>query len=115
MKNLMKFFLNTYELDSSISYDDPDPLVEKMKNEIRTLIEKKGKNVSKVTAEYESYIDSIDVELDDKVLRLTGDDNGTPCIDSLEPPSPGQWGYGKIISTSYIKTEEDLEDFINKL
>ncbi len=115
MKNLMKFFLNSYELDSSISYDDPDPLVEKMKDEICSLIEKKGKNVVNVTAEYEDFIDSIDVKLDDKVLRLTGDDNGTPCIDILELPSPGQWGYGKIISTNYIKNEEDLESFIDKL
>ena len=47
-----------------------------MKDEIRSLIEAKGKNVVDVTAEYEDWIDSIDVKLDDKVLRLTGDDNG---------------------------------------
>ena len=43
MQNLMKFFTNTYELDSSISFEDPDPLVEKMKDEIRNLIQKKRK------------------------------------------------------------------------
>ena len=115
MENLMNFFLNSYELDTTIPYEDPDPVVEKMKDEIRGLIEKKGKNVVDVTAEYEDYIDSIDVKLDDKVLRLTGDDNGTPCIDILELPDPGAWGYGKIISTSYIKNEKDLEDFISNL
>ena len=115
MQNLMKFFMNSYELDSSISFEDPDPLVEKMKDEIRNIIQKKGKNVVEVTAEYEEFIDSIDVKLDDKILRLTGDDNGTPCIDILELPDQGSWGYGKIISTSYIETEKDLEEFINKL
>ena len=49
----------------------------------------------KINSEYEEYIDSIDIELEDKVLRLTGDDNGTPCIDVLELPEPGSWGYGK--------------------
>ena len=115
MKNLMTFFLNSYELDTSIPYEDSDPVVEKMKDEIRSLIEAKGKNVVDVTAEYEDWIDSIDVKLDDKVLRLTGDDNGTPCIDILELPNPGYWGYGKIISTTYIKTEEELQEFIDNI
>ena len=69
----------------------------------------------KINSEYEEYIDSIDIELEDKVLRLTADDNGTPCIDVLELPEPGSWGYGKIISTHYVKTEEDLEKFVNEL
>ena len=45
MENLMNFFLNSYELDTTIPYEDPDPVVEKMKVEIRDLIEKKGKNI----------------------------------------------------------------------
>ena len=35
----MKFFSNDYELDSSISMDEPDPLVQKMENEIKKLLE----------------------------------------------------------------------------
>ena len=115
MENLMKFFSNDYELDSSISLDEPDPLVQKMENEIKELIEDRGLKVVKVSSEYESFIDSIDIELENKVLRLTGDDNGTPCIDVLELPKPGTWGYGKIISTHYIKFEDDLLDFIETL
>lgn len=115
MENLIKFFLNTYELDSSIPLDEEDPLVQKMENEIKSLLEKNDINVVKINSEYEEYIDSIDIELEDKVLRLTADDNGTPCIDVLELPEPGSWGYGKIISTHYVKTEEDLEKFVNEL
>ena len=60
----MKFFSNDYELDSSISMDEPDPLVQKMENEIRKLIEHRGIKVIKVSSEYESFIDSIDIELE---------------------------------------------------
>ena len=59
MENLMKFFSNDYELDSSISLDEPDPLVQKMENEIKELIEDRGLKVVKVSSEYESFIDSI--------------------------------------------------------
>ena len=51
MENLMKFFSNDYELDSSISMDEPDPLVQKMENEIRKLIEDRGIKVIKVSSE----------------------------------------------------------------
>ena len=54
-------------------------------------------------------------ELEDKILRFTGDDNGIPCIDILDLPEPGSWGYGKIISTHYIKFEDDLIDFADSL
>ena len=69
----------------------------------------------KINSTYESFIESIDVELEDKILRFTGDDNGTPCIDILDLPEPGSWGYGKIISTHYIKFEDDLIDFADSL
>lgn len=36
-----------------------------------------------------------DYELENKIVRFTGDDNGTPCIDVLKLPEPGSWGYGK--------------------
>jgi len=111
----MKFFSNDYELDSSIFMDEPDPLVQKMENEIKELIEDRGLKVVKFSSEYESFIDSIDIELENKVLRLTGDYNCTPCIDVLELPKPGTWGYGKIISTHYIKFEDDILDFIDIL
>lgn len=115
MENLMKFFLNSYELDPSIPFDQVDPLVQKIENEIKALLKDSGFKVVKINSEYEDYIDSIDITLEDKVLRLTGDDDGTPCIDVLELPEAGSWGYGKIISTYYVKTEEDLMKFVNEI
>ena len=53
--------------------DEPDPLVQKMENEIKELIETEDLKY-KGYSEYESFIDSIDIELENKVLRLTGDD-----------------------------------------
>jgi hypothetical protein len=115
MENIMKFFNNSYELDPSIPMEEEDPLVGIMENEIKSLLQNKGINVVKITSEYEEYIDSIDIELEDKVLRFTGDDNGTPCIDVVEKLEPGSWGYGKIISTNYINSEEDLDTFVGSL
>tara|TARA_B100000902_G_C26818333_1_gene672651 strand:+ start:214 stop:561 length:348 start_codon:yes stop_codon:yes gene_type:complete len=115
MENIMKFFNNNYELDSSISMDEPDPLVQKIEKEIEQLFVDGGVKVVKINSEYESHIDSIDVELENKIVRFTADDNGSPCIDVLELPEPGSWGYGKIISTHYIKFEDDLIDFVDTL
>ena len=67
MKNIMKFFNNSYELDSSIPMEEEDPLVGIMENEIKSLLQNKGINVVKITSEYEECIDSIDIELEDKV------------------------------------------------
>ncbi len=50
MENLIKFFLNTYELDSSIPLDEEDPLVQKMENEIKSLLEKNDINVVKINS-----------------------------------------------------------------
>ena len=112
----MMFFDNSYELDSSISMDEADPFVTKIETEIKELLENSGLKVVKINSTYyESFIESIDVELEDKILRFTGDDNGTPCIDILDLPEPGSWGYGKIISTHYIKFEDDLIDFADSL
>ena len=63
----MKFFNNSYELDSSIPMEEEDPLVGIMENEIKSLLQNKGINVVKITSEYEECIDSIDIELEDKV------------------------------------------------
>ena len=45
MKNLMTFFLNSYERYIK-PYEDSDPVVEKMKDEIRSLIDQKEKMLS---------------------------------------------------------------------
>lgn len=111
----MKFFSNSYELDPSIPFDEVDPLVQKIENEIKALLENSGIKVVNINSEYEDYIDSIDISLEDKVLRLTGDDDGAPCIDVLELPEAGSWGYGKIISTHYVKTEEDFKNFVKEI
>ena len=34
----MKFFNNNYELDSSISMDEPDPLVQKIENKLNNYL-----------------------------------------------------------------------------
>ena len=115
MENIMKFFNNDYELDLSSSMDKPDPFVQKIENEIEQMFKDSGLKVVKINSEYESMIDSIDIELENKIVRFTGDDNGTPCIDVLKLPEPGSWGYGKIISTHYIKFEDDLLNFIDNL
>jgi len=46
----MKFFNNSYELDSSISMEEEDPLVGIMENEIKSLLQNKGINVVKITS-----------------------------------------------------------------
>ena len=47
MENLMKFFSNDYELDSSISMDETDPLVQKMENVLNSnIVIAKNKNFS---------------------------------------------------------------------
>ena len=38
MENIMKFFNNNYELDSSISMDEPDPLVQKIENKLNNYL-----------------------------------------------------------------------------
>lgn len=38
MENIMKFFNNSYELDSSISMDEPDPLVQKIENKLNNYL-----------------------------------------------------------------------------
>ena len=55
-----------------------------MENEIKSIVEKNDINVVKINSEYEEGIYWLyRFELEDKVLRLTGDDNETPCIDVL--------------------------------
>ncbi len=44
----MKFFNNNYELDSLISMDEPDPLVQKIEKEIQQLFVDGGVKVVKI-------------------------------------------------------------------
>ena len=110
----MMFFEDNYELDERLIEDGlPDPIVQKMEDEIRDLLEKNGIEVLSIDSEYELSIESIDVKLNDMMLRFTGDDEGVPCIDILVPNENNY--YGKIISTHYVKNTNDLISFVEKI
>ena len=53
MENIVKFFKETYELDSSIPMDQDDPLVISMQNEFKGLLEKNGYVVKDAYSEYD--------------------------------------------------------------
>ena len=106
----MKFFTDTYELEPSSNPEEPnDPLVKKMENEIKTLLEDNGYKVQEIYSEYyDGEIHSISLELDDKLIRVTHDDDGVPCIDICD-------SNGDTMYTSHPKSEVDLYDFVKNL
>ena len=47
-------------------------------------------------------------------MEMPKENNKTP-ITKKSKIDQGSWGYGKIISTHYIKFEDDLIDFVDTL
>ena len=108
MENIIKFFKETYELDSSIAMDQDDPLVISMQNEFKGLLEKNGYVVKDAYSEYDEYIHSMSFDLDNnKEIRITHDDDGIPCIDIVIDRD--------IIFTVRPKEEVDLHNFVRDL
>ena len=103
----MSFFKDTYELNESLPFGE-DPQVISMENEFNGLLQENGYIVKNVDYDYfDGIIHNMDFELENKIVRLTHDDDGVPCIDVVIER--------EIIYTIRPKEEVDLHNFVKDL